>query len=646
MSCGIEARLRKANKHYALGEYYTAGNLYKSVYSRLPYQKKEKKGEVAFKQAECYRKISYYRAEAAYQNAIRYKYSNDTVYLRLAQVQMRNGKYADANKNFTVFLQTHPESKLAASGLESSKYAQELKANPTRYVVKLSKEFNLSRSSNFSPAFYDKNADALYFTSNRKFDKKNIVRKNNGVSGQPNNHIFSSKKDSKGKWEKVELAPGEINTLNDEGVASFTSDGRSMFLTRSNTVEDAGNGTVIMESNRAGGTWGAPLVVKLFNDSTISVAHPAISPDGEILYFVSDAPGGYGENDIWKATKIGEVWGAIENLGPDINTEGNEMFPTVRADGTLYFSSDGKPGMGGLDIFKATQDLQQKWNVENVGAPINSFNDDFGISFAGSTNDGFFSSNREDYKGYDRIWSFELPELEYIVSGKITDKQGAMVPEGRVKIIGSDGENVKIQAKGDGTYRFKMKAGVEYAMMASAKGYLNQKNQINTLNVSDRKSEIFNIDFQLSPISKPVQMNNLFYEFGKWTLTPESEKGLQPLVKLLNDNPNITIELSSHTDYKGNNAENKSLSEKRAQTVVDYLIKAGISKDRLTAVGYGEEQPFTIDEATAKKYPFLKSGTVLSEEIINALTPEQQEIANQINRRTEFKVVKTTYNLY
>ena len=166
------------------------------------------------------------------------------------------------------------------------------------------------------------------------------------------------------------------------------------------------------------------------------------------------------------------------------------------------------------------------------------------------------------------------------------------------------------------------------------------------MNVSDRKSEIFNIDFQLSPISKPVQMNNIFYEFGKWTLTPESEKGLQPLVKLLNDNPNITIELSSHTDYKGNNAENKSLSEKRAQTVVDYLIKAGISKDRLTAVGYGEEQPFTIDEATAKKYPFLKSGTVLSEKIINALTPEQQEIANQINRRTEFKVVKTTYNLY
>lgn len=645
-SCGIEARLRKADKHYALGEYAIAGNLYKSVYSRTPSSKKEKRAEIAFKQGECYRMTSYYRAEQVYQNAIRYKFPNDTVYLRLAQMQLRNGKYTEAEKSFTKFLETHRDSKLAQDGIEATKYALELKNNPTRYTVKVAKEFNATRSSSFSPAFSDKNGDVLYVTSNRKFGKKNVVRKNNGVSGQPNNHIFSVKKNNAGKWEKVEYLEENINTGNDEGVTSFSSDGRSMYFTRSNTVEDKGNGTILMVSNRAGGSWGEPIPVKLFNDSTISVAHPAISPDGETLYFVSDAPGGLGANDIWKATKINGEWGALQNLGPDINTEGNEMFPTFDAKGTLYFSSDGRPGMGGLDIFSAKQLPDGKWEVKNIGFPINSNNDDFGIAFAGNSNSGYFSSNRADFKGYDKLWNFNLPELEYILTGKITDKQGQNVPEARVKIVGNNGENVRIQAKGDGTYRFKMQKGVEYVMMATAKGFLNQKNEIKTYGVSERESENFNVDFQLTPISKPVQMDNIFYDFGKWTLTPQSETGLQALVKLLNDNPNITIELSAHTDYVGNNESNKSLSEKRAQSVVDYLINAGIAKARLTPVGYGEEQPFVVDAPTTKKYPFLKAETALTEEYIKTLPPEQQNIANQINRRTEFKVIKTTYNLY
>ena len=646
MSCGIEARLRKADKHYVLGEYYTAGNLYKSVYSRVPFSKKEKKADIAFKQAECYRYTNYYRAEQVYLNAIRYKFPNDTVYLRLGQMQLRNGKYADAAKSFNTFLEKHPEDKLAQDGLQSTKYSLELKNNPTRYNIKLSKELNVGRLSSFNPVFLGSDGDAIYFTSNRKFEKKNVVRKNNGVSGQPNNHIFSIRKDNKGKWEEVELAPGEINTLNDEGVISFTSDGRSMYFTRSNTVEDKGNGTIIMVSNRAGGTWSAPQAVKLFSDSTISVAHPAVSPDGETLYFVSDAPGGKGGNDLWKASKIGEDWGAIENLGSEINTQGDEMFPSVKADGTLYFSSNGHPGMGSLDIFKAKQNKNEQWIVENLGVPINSNNDDFGITFEGAKERGYFSSNRNNTRSYDAIWSFELPELQYVLTGKVTNRQGEIIPDAKIKIVGTDGENARIQAKNDGTYLFKMKKGVEYVMLASARGYLNQKNQINTLNANNAKSEDFKVDFQLTSVFKPVPMDNIFYEFGKFTLTSESEKGLQPLIKLLNDNPNITIELSSHTDYKGGNAENRNLSEKRAQSVVDFLIKAGIAKGRLNAVGYGEEVPFVVDQNTAKKYTFLKIDTALTEDYIKTLTPEEQEIANQINRRSEFKVVKTTYNLY
>ncbi|HQG67670.1 MAG TPA: OmpA family protein [Paludibacteraceae bacterium] len=181
-------------------------------------------------------------------------------------------------------------------------------------------------------------------------------------------------------------------------------------------------------------------------------------------------------------------------------------------------------------------------------------------------------------------------------------------------------------------------------MLATARGFLNQKNELSTQGLTDSKT--FNVNFKLSSISKPVKIENIFYEFGKWDLTPASEKSLQELVKLLKDNPNITIELSSHTDYIGDNAFNKNLSEKRAQSVVNYLIKAGIDKERLTAVGYGEEKPIVVDESLAQKYPFLKVGETLTESYILTLTPEQQEIANQINRRTEFRVLKTTYNLY
>ena len=645
-SCGIKARLAKADKRYALGEYAVAGDLYKSVYSRIPSKNKPLRAEIAFKQGECYRLINHYRAEQVYQNAVRNKSTNDTVYLRLAQMQQRNGKYADAAKSYTSYLEKHPEDELASNGLKATALAAEMKASPTRYLVKKSKEFNISRSSTFSPLFSGFEGDVLIFTSNRKFGKKNVVRKNNGVSGQPNNHLFMTRKNNKGKWEAIEPLEGDVTSLNDEGIASITSDGRSMYFTRSLLADDKGGGTLIVVSNRAGGTWSAPHKVTIFKDSTISVGHPAITPDGTTMYFVSDSKEGLGGKDIWRATNEGGEWKYIENLGKDINTPDDEMFPTVREDGTLYYSSKGKPGMGGLDIFKATPLKEGGWEVKNMGVPINSPADDFGMAFAGKTESGYFFFFLNESRGYDTLCSFELPALEYVLQGKITDRVGETVADAKIRIIGNNGENARIQAKGDGTYSFKMTKGVDYVMLASARGFLNQKNEISTRNASDRQSESFKVDFQLTPLFKPVQMDNIFYEFAKWNLTPQSETGLQQLVKLLNDNPNITIEMSAHTDYVGNNESNRILSERRAQSVVDYLIKAGIDKKRLTAVGYGEEQPFTVDINTAKKYNFLKENTVLTEAFIQTLTPVQQEIANQINRRTEFRVLKTNYNLY
>ena len=351
-----------------------------------------------------------------------------------------------------------------------------------------------------------------------------------------------------------------------------------------------------------------------------------------------------GGKDIWKATLTNGECKFIEDLGPEINTSGDEMFPSVRADGTLFFASNGLPGYGGLDLFKATPKKDGGWIVENMGAPINSPGDDFGITFSGTEEKGFFSSNRSETKGNDAVWSFVLPELAYGVEGKVVDEKGNPLPDAVIRLVSNTGVNVRVQTKKDGTYRIKLDKDMDCIMLAASRGYLNQKNKVTTQGLKD--SKIFTVNFQLSAISKPVAIENIFYEFGKWDLTPASENGLQVLLKILKDNPNITIEISANTDYVGNNESNKLLSQKRAKSVVDYLISSGIPSDRLSSVGNGEEKPVVVDAQLAKKYPFLKENDVLTEIFVTKLTPDQQEIVNQINRRSEFRVVKTTYKLY
>lgn len=642
-SCGIGARISKADKRYEVGEYFAAGEMYKRVYSNIKSNEKELKGRIAFRQAECYRLTNQSRAELTYLNAIRNNYSDSIVYLRYAQVLHRNGKFGEAAKNYELYLKSNPSDPVAGNGLQALKQIAEWNKTPSSYTVSKPREFNVPRASSFSPAFVGSNTDLLSFTSTRSISKK-TVQKNSAITGFPVNNMFFTRKNAAGKWEKPELLEGDVNSINDDGASSFSADGKAMFFTRSPSVASGERGTEILMSNRAGGTWSTPIIIKIFNDSTISVAHPAISPDGQTLYFVSDSKNGLGGKDIWKGTLENGECKYIENLGRDINTPGDEMFPTVRADGTLYFASNGRIGYGGLDIYKATPNKDGGWLVENMGAPINSGADDFGITFEGKSEKGYFTSNRSEIKGYDVIWSFELPELSYIVEGKVVDEKNNPVPDAVVKLVSDNGLNARVQAKKDGTYRIKLEKDADCVMLASARGYLNQKNAVSTQGLI--KSKIFVIDFQLSTISKPIQIENIFYEFGKWDLTPASESGLQVLVKILKDNPNITIELSAHTDYVGNNAGNKVLSEKRANSVVNYLVQTGIASDRLTPVGFGEEKPVVVDAEMARKHSFLKENDVLDENFVLQLLPEQQEIANQINRRTEFRVLKTTYKLY
>ena len=484
--------------------------------------------------------------------------------------------------------------------------------------------------------------DQLYFASSRTKDKEAKI---SAITGQNNNNLFLVKQDEKGAWLAPQELEDEVNTEFDEGTPSFSADGNTMYYTYCAQDPEGPRTAEIYISNRSSAKWGKGTRATIVKDSVTALGHPSISPDGKYLYYVSDAVGGFGGKDIFRSKVLGNnSFGPMENLGEAINTAGDELFPYCRDSVTLYFASNGHPGMGGLDLFKATQDSTGHWTVENMGAPINSMGDDFGITFAGQAEKGFFSSNRNDARGYDHLYSFELPTITIAIEGLVNDVDEYPIEGATVRIVGKDGLNVKVPVKKDGSYRVELERDIRYVMMASARGYLNQNYELHT--GPEEKNETYIVDFFLSPISKPVVIENIFYDFDKATLRPESKKALDELIKMLNDNPNVTIELGAHTDRKGTDQYNERLAGRRAQSVVDYLIAGGIKADRLEAKGYGESVPKTINKKMAKQYDFLNEGDVLTEEFILNLTPEQQEIADQINRRTEFKVLRTNYNLF
>ena len=640
-SCGT-AKLSVANEQYARGEYYDAAQTYRKVYNKMR-KKKDRpvRGQVAYMMGDCYRRLSMMpRAAAAYANAIRYEYPDSTAYFYLAQCQQAQGRYKEAIKNYNLYLEKKPGDILSLNGIEGCTKAPEWKAAPTRYKVKRMDIFN-SRRSDCAPMFYGAEFDQVYITSSTE---KAVGEKKSGITGTKGFDVFVAKKDERGVWQKPEPVEGELNTEADEGIVSFTPDGATMYLSKARQDPNKDSSGEIYTSSRSGAQWTAPQKLEIIADTISSVSHPAVSPDGLYLYFTSDMPGGQGGKDIWRIALGEKSEGTLENLGDQINTPGDEMFPYVRNDSTLYFASDGHPGMGGLDLFCARLDTAGVWHVENMRYPINSTGDDFGITF-GEEESGFFSSNRNDGRGYDKIYSFERPSIKVTISGMVLDKDDEPIPDAVIRIVGNDGSNQKEMGRKDGTFSFKLNRGVHYVMMAGCRGYLNGKQEF----VSDTTEEDaeYMVDFILTSVTKPVILENIFYDFDKATLRPESKEALdKELIEILNDNPNITIELGAHTDMKGSYEYNDRLSQRRAQSVIDYLIEKGISPDRLTAKGYGETVPKTITKKLATQYPQFKEGDVLTEEFIRDLSPEDQEVANQINRRTEFQVKSITYGLY
>ncbi|TKG94761.1 hypothetical protein EYV94_12525 [Puteibacter caeruleilacunae] len=636
--CKGTKNLRLIDASYEIGEYTNAIDGYKRVYKNT--KDLRKKTEIAFNLGECYRKLGQYsRSVIWYRTALRRNYADPVVILRYADALKNTDKIEQALEMYQVYMDSVPESNAAIFGIKSCQLILEQKDQQTRYRIDNIREINSSQSD-YAGIYSGKRDNEIIFTSSRE---QATGKKKSQITGHKYADLFTTSfQVQKQKWGEPKLLDEDfvINTGDEDGAATLSAKGDVMLFTRCRYNRSKSLGAEIYKTSRSRGDWSEPVLVELVGDSLIA-AHPSVAVDGT-LYFVSDRPGGFGGTDIWMAERSGGSWSKPVNMGSAINTEGNEVFPYIRDNGDLYFSSDMHPGLGGLDIFKATKNEDGEWEIENMLAPVNSPGDDFGISYAKEGEKGLFTSNRKGSRG-DDIYSFVLPPKIYQVFGEIYNKETEQKEkDATVRIIGTDGTMLKMRSM-DGKFKMKLNPGTEYIFASFKDGFLNAKKIISTVGLDDSKE--FNVALEMTPTDAPIKVDNINYEFGKWDLLQESVHALDSLVDILEQNPTITIELMSHTDFVGSDAFNSELSQKRAQAVVDFLIKKGIDAERLVAKGYGETWPKKITRKLGREYDFLKRNDVLTEEFINGLSSEQEkEICNSLNRRTEFRVLSTDYH--
>jgi len=656
----------KADAVFKSNELLKALGMYSKAYDKA--KSKPEKAYCRFMTAECYRLMGNTRkAESKYRNAIQKKYSDPIMYLYYADMLKANQKFEDAKEQYEIYIEKVPDDERGKMGAISCDKVVEWMKIPTRYIIRNMKDFN-TKHSEFAPAYSNDSYTEVYFTST---NPKDNYTKISPVSGDYFSDIYVSNQDKKAAWSDPVYVDDTICSPYDDGAVAFSSDYRTLYFTRCKIIKSTRLGCQIYKSKvNSEGLYEVAEAIPLVHDS-ISVGHPSISSDDLTMYFTAEMYGGKGGKDIWRVERTSKSgdWGKPINMGDQINTKGNEMYPYIREDGRLYFSSDYLPGIGGLDIFVATPKGEDLWEVQNMKYPINSAQDDFSIVFKGNKEEGMFSSTRkritilrqdnEDAKveeqelrsrGKEDIFHFILPPLEYDISATIVDANTTEpIDSAKVQIIGSDGTDIILQVDEDGFFKYSLKQNTDYIYIIRRKDYLYGKGEASTKNIANSKH--FTKKIVLAKIGEPIQIDNIFYDLGKWDLREESKENLNQLIGILNDNPTITIELSAHTDMIGDEKSNEILSQKRAQSVVDYLIKKGIDPERLVAKGYGESVPKKINKKLAKETSF-KVGEVLTEDFINALKEnakteelgkELYDEANQVNRRTEFKVLSTTY---
>ncbi|MGP8213966.1 MAG: OmpA family protein [Bacteroidia bacterium] len=637
--------LKDADQDFSNMRYFDAIELYKKAYTDLGDKTgsgvKATKARILFQIAECYRMLADAKQEEQwYKKAIKANYPDDNDLLYLADAQRQQGNYDDALESYKAYKDKVPSNKMADAGIQSCQLASQWKNNPTRYVVTNMAQIN-SKNRDYSPSYANKRYDELYFVSTRPGGTSDQIDPNIGEAFAD---IFTTSMDKNGKWSAPIPISAPINTADNEGPCFFDHAFKTLYFTRCEVTKHKGVYCKIWYAERKGNTWGDPVMIP-FQVDTVAYGYPCLSADDQELFFSSNMPGGYGKEDLYVShwDKKEKQWGQPINLGPDINTPGNDVFPFIHQDGTLYFSSDGYPGMGGLDIYKATKVAGSidKWNKpENMQYPINSEADDFGIIFEGSKERGYFSSNRSGGKGSDDIYSFNLPPLLFASSGTVRDKDTHKPIAGAaVHMVGSDGSDVIIKTDTGGHFFFGAKSGTErylkpntsYILSADAsdKSYLaSTKQNLSTVGTNDSKTWV--MDFELKFVTQTTALHFPKVEYGidSAVIRPNSRDSLNYLVKLLNDNPTIKIQLDAHTDPNGSFKHNMDLSQARAQACVDYLISQGIDSGRLAAKGWGFTQPLKgFDKASIAK---MKNKA-------------DRDFAEQADRRTEFRVLSFNY---
>ncbi len=628
---------KEANNAFNNEAYFNAIDLYKKAYSVT--NKASDKARIIFQIAECYRLMTNAsQAEVWYGKAVKAKYPDPIAVLHLADQMKLQAKYAEALKEYKKYQEKVPGDKRGEDGAKSCELAQEWRDNPTRYEVNMEILLNTAQYD-FSPTFADKRNNQLIFTSSREGSTGSGIDERTGENFQD---LYTSTRDKKGKWSEPTVLGAPVNTEHNEGSACLNKKRSEIFYTLCMNEKNKNLGCKIMTAKKAGKGYGEPTMVIGGADygDTTNFGHPSVSDDGTTLFFASDMDGGKGGKDIWyiKYDKKAKTWGQPINV-ESINTAGNELFPYIHKNGNLYFSSDMHIGMGGLDIFMAEKSGEDQWgNVQNMKSPINSEADDYGIIFDGDEDRGFFTSNRSGGKGNDDILNFRMPPMLFALQCAVYDKDTkAPVPGARIKVIGTDNTSYEINTDENGGFNFEengddryIKGEVTYSIQVDKQDYLVAKDQITTVGLEESTTFIKEFYIQYTSPDVAIEFPEVRYALDKWELQVNEEvnspDSLDYLFKTLTDNPTIVIELQAHTDSRGSASYNQRLSQKRAQSCVDYLVSKGIPSERMVPKGYGESK-VRITDAEIKK---LK-------------TKQEQEAAHQKNRRTEFAVLNFDY---
>ena len=633
-------------------QYNTAIERYKKAYKKNSKKKdQDTRDYITYQLAECYRLTEASKlAESHYKRLLKTEYpkNNPTIYLYYADALKRNKKYEDAIANYTIYNELMPDDPRGVAALNDIENIQKWIEAPTRYEVTRIKKLN-SRATEFGVAWTSSNYNEIIFSSTRE---GGVTKEKDAITGQNFADFYTSRQNKQGEWEEAVLVDEDvINSTGSEGMPFMNKSFSTLYFTRCPNHKKRISGCQIMKASRSGSMWSDPVVVEIKTiDSLDVIGHPTLSSDELKLYFASERKNGLGGKDIWVSEResTGEKFGRPRNLSDIVNTEGDELYPYLRNDSTLYFSSNGHGGMGGLDIFVTTLDPSGEWTEPvNLKHPFNSIGNDYGITFHPTEERGFFSSNRDTKNGLDDdLYYFIEPPVLFTLGGTVKNQNSLQFVEGAdIRITGSNGSKFSTKSSETGAFMFtnsQIKSNETYVLTINKKNYFTFTDTISTFDYETSQDIVNN--YQISTIpNTPVVLPDILYELSRWELRPQFEDSLRGLIEILQVNPNITIELASHTDNRDSHESNDILSQKRAQSVCDYLVIRGIDPYRLKAKGYGERVPRTLHKDYKYNSFVIPSGTKLTEEYINKLPKDVQEYAHQLNRRTEFKVISKDY---